>query len=223
MIWVKGICFSYRNKMVLRDVSMEIPQGEIVALLGESGSGKSTLAKVLTGILKPQAGRVEMDGKLLVHPERAYDRSLGLGIQMVHQHPQLSLDPRQRILDGMLEIVRYHHMADKGGEMDLVLKTTRSVALDTQTLNQFPSQISGGEAQRVSIAKALLFSPRLLILDEATSMLDVSTQANVLGLARRVQEENGGSILLITHDLELAHGYAGSTYIIENKTIRREI
>ena len=212
MILFDDISFSYKDKQVLSHASLEIENSAIVALLGDSGAGKSTVAKILTGILRPQSGKVEIDGKVLVSQRQAYDRKLGLCIQMVHQHPHLALDPKQRIYDGMLEIVRYHHMENR------IVEVARSVGLEPSTLKHLPMQISGGEAQRVSLAKALMFSPRLLILDEATSMLDVSTQANVLALARRA----GGSILLITHDQELAESFAGKIYRIENKEIRRE-
>jgi len=221
MILMKDVGFSYKDKVILKNASLEIPDGCIVSLLGESGIGKSTVAKILCGLLKPSSGLVEMEGKTLVSNEKAYDRPMGLGIQMVHQHPNISLDPRQKVGAGMVEIVRFHHMVEKGQESGLVLKTAGSVGLDSGTLNHLPMQISGGEAQRVSLARALLFSPKLLILDEATSMLDVSTQANVLGLARQVQVERGASILLITHDHELSESYSDIEYTIENKRIRR--
>ncbi len=222
MISFTDISFSYRDKTILEKASFTIPERSIVSLLGDSGIGKSTVAKILTGILKPSQGRVEMDGRLLVSESEPYDRKLGLGIQMVHQHPYLSLDPRQRIGKGFIEIVRYHHMAERNQEQSFILDAVNAAGLDPETLNHLPSQISGGEAQRVSLAKALLFSPRLLILDEATSMLDVSTQANVLGMARRVQISRGGSILLITHDHEVSEGYSDITYTIENNNIRRK-
>jgi len=221
MISFIDVSFSYRDKSILEKASFTIPERSIVSLLGDSGTGKSTVAKILTGILKPSHGRVEIDGRLLVSDSQPYDRKLGLGIQMVHQHPYLSLDPRQRIGKGFLEIVRYHHMADREHEETFIRDAVAAMGLEPETLNHLPSQISGGEAQRVSMAKALLFSPRLLILDEATSMLDVSTQANVLGLAKRVQISRGGSILLITHDHEVSEGYSDITYMIGNKIIRR--
>ncbi len=221
MISFTDISFSYRDKQILERASFRIPERSTVSLLGDSGIGKSTVAKILTGILKPSQGKVEMEGELLVSESEPYDRKLGLGIQMVHQHPYLSLDPRQRIGKGFIEIVRYHHMADRAHEEAFIQEAVAAMGLEPETLNHLPSQISGGEAQRVSLAKALLFSPKLLILDEATSMLDVSTQANVLGLAKRVQISRGGSILLITHDHEVSEGYSDITYTIENKTIRR--
>ncbi|MBR2281693.1 MAG: ATP-binding cassette domain-containing protein [Spirochaetales bacterium] len=212
MILLDGVSLSYGNRQVLDCASMQMDDGSITALLGASGAGKSTVAKILTGIVRPQCGKVDIDGRTLVSPNKAYDRKLGLCIQMVHQHPHLALDPRQRIYDGMLEIVRYHHMENR------IIDVAMSVGLEPATLRHLPMQISGGEAQRVSLAKALLFSPRLLILDEATSMLDVSTQANVLALAKRA----GGSILLITHDRELAESYAGQIFMIEDRKIRGE-
>lgn len=222
MISIEDISLSYRDNLIISSASMEIKNNAVTALLGESGAGKSTVARLLTGLLMPETGRVMMDSQLLVSSSQKYDRKKGLSIQMVQQHPYLSLDPRQRISDGFLEIIRYHHMAEKGKEKELIREVTEAVGLGAVVINHLPGQISGGEAQRVSLAKALLFKPQLLILDEATSMLDVSTQANVLSLVKRIREKSGLSVLLITHDSELSETYSDYIYRIENKTIRRE-
>ena len=221
MIDVRGVSFSYGRDCILQDASIAIPDHSIVALHGRSGIGKSTLARLLTGMLLPASGTIEMDGKVLSKPGRKYDRKLGLGIQMVYQQPHLSLDPKEKVGESLVEIIRYHHMAPRGKEKEKALEMLLSVGLGEEVMGHLPMQISGGEAQRVALAKALLFSPRLLILDEATSMLDMSTQANVLGLVKRKMEETGGSVLLITHYMKLAEKYADSIYLVENKTLRK--
>ena len=200
---------SYGKKQVLGGTSFEIREGEIVGLYGPNGSGKTTLTRLLCGLVRPDEGEIRMDGKLLVSAKTRYDRRAGMRIQPVYQQPQAALDPVQKIEDGFYEIIRFHHLAKNRQEAEAMIRAIlRDVGLPWEIVRHLPHQISGGEAQRVCMARALLFSPRLLILDEATSMLDVSTQANVLGMIRRVMEERGGSILFITHDETLARYYS---------------
>lgn len=214
---------AFRKKTVLEDVSFTIREGETVGLYGESGTGKSTVAKLLTGVCRPDAGRILLDGKLLVSGDTPYDRNSGLIIQQVFQQPDAALDPRQRIRDGLIELIRYHKLAEtKEEEQERARKAAEAVGLDQAILTRLPHQISGGEAQRVCIAKCMLFRPRLLILDEATSMLDVSTQANVLAMVRRSMRETNGSVLLISHDRPLAEHLCDRIYTFENKRLREE-
>lgn len=216
MVSLRNLSFSYDPaKPILSGFSMDIPDSSVIALLGESGIGKSTVARILTGINAPDEGSIYLDDRLLVSEDHRYDRKLGLSIQMVYQHPNLAMDPVQKVGDGILELIRYHHFAPRKEERDLLNEIAEAVMLERETLNHLPSQISGGEAQRVALARCLLFSPRLLILDEATSMLDVSTQANVLGLAKRKTLETGCSVLLITHDHALAGRYADKVCLLE--------
>lgn len=192
-----------------------IPDGSVTGLFGRSGGGKSTLAKLLCGIYLPRSGLISMDGKALSTP-KGYDRKLGLSIQMVYQQPFAALDPSQKLGAGFRELIRYHRLApDRKSADALTKKLLSETGLSPDILGHLPHQISGGEAQRVSIARCLLFRPKLLILDEATSMLDVSTQANVLGLVRRLMSENGGSILLISHDEALVTHYCDRMYLLE--------
>ena len=214
---------AFRKKTVLEDVSFTIREGETVGLYGESGTGKSTVAKLLTGVCRPDAGRILLDGKLLVSGDTPYDRNSGLIIQQVFQQPDAALDPRQRIRDGLIELIRYHKLAEtKEEEQERARKAAEAVGLDQAILTRLPHQISGGEAQRVCIAKCMLFRPRLLILDEATSMLDVSTQANVLAMVRRSMRETNGSVLLISHDRPLVEHLCDRIYTFENKRLREE-
>ena len=222
MIALQNIDKSFDGKHILQNVSLEIPDNQICGVFGKSGIGKSTLAKILCGVCPPDAGRILLDNRCLVSNDRPYDRRLGISIQMVYQQPYATLDPHQKIGSGFRELIRYHRFAPKGKEQALTEEILTKVGLEPQILAHLPHQISGGEAQRVAIARCLLFQPRLLILDEATSMLDVSTQANVLGVVRRLMHANGGSILLISHDEGLVNSICDQIYVFDNKSKTQE-
>ncbi len=213
---------SFAGRTVLEDACVVIPERTLVGLYGPSGIGKSTLARILCGIVKPDAGEVLLDGKKLFSADTPYDRRRGLAIQMVWQQPYATLDPRQRIGAGFTELLRYHRLCRRNEEEDRVQSMLQSVGLGENILGQLPSQISGGEAQRTAIARCLLFDPGLLILDEATSMLDVSTQANVLGMVRRKMAGHGGSVLLISHDRALIGHLSEKLYVFKGNHIEEE-
>jgi len=199
MLEIKNCCKSFGNQTVLQDVSLNIPDGSIIGMSGASGIGKSTLAKILCGVTAPDAGAVFLDGKLLVSPKEAYDRKRGLAIQMVYQQPYATLDPLQKIGAGLRELISYHRLTKNRQETEkLIADILAQMQLPSKILAHLPRQISGGEAQRVALARCLLLSPKLLILDEATSMLDVSTQANLLALVKAQMVSGGGSVLFIT-------------------------
>ncbi|MBP3305015.1 MAG: ABC transporter ATP-binding protein [Oscillospiraceae bacterium] len=220
MIRGENLRKAFDGHPVFENVSFRIPDGKIVGIYGASGIGKSTLAKILCGVLKPDTGAVYLDDDLICSPERKYDRRKGIQIQMVYQQPYASLDHNQKILDGFHELIRYHRFSPtKAAATERIAGLMEEVGLDMEILNHLPHQISGGEAQRIAIARCLLFSPRLLILDEATSMLDVSTQANVIALVKRVMLSSGGSILLISHDKALADYLCDQIYVFDNKTL----
>lgn len=202
---------------MLRKADLTIEDGRIIGLYGKSGIGKSTLAKILCGVLPPDTGSIHIDGKLLCSDNTVYDRRAGLKIQMVYQQPYSSLDPSQRIYNGLSELIRYHHFSkDKAQTEQIIFTLIELVGLDRDILNHLPHQISGGEAQRIAIARCLLFKPSLLILDEATSMLDVSTQANVIALVKRMTAEHNGSVLMISHDPELINYLCDQIYVFDN-------
>ena len=220
MIEAQDLKKGFDSRLVFENAAFRIGEGEIVGIYGRSGIGKSTVAKILCGVLKPDEGIVLFDDSPLWAPDRKYDRKIGLQIQMVYQQPYSSLDPGQRIISSVYELIRYHRLApDKSGAKRLIEDLMDEVGLDMDILNHLPHQISGGEAQRIAIAKCLLFHPRLLILDEATSMLDVSTQANVIGLVKRTMRKNNGAILLISHDKELVNYLCDQIYVFDNKIL----
>ena len=206
---------------------MTIPNGSIIGVSGASGIGKSTLAKILCGVTAPDAGAVFLDGKLLVSQKEAYDRKCGLAIQMVYQQPYATLDPSQKIGTGLRELISYHRLAEnKRAAEKLIADILAQMQLPDKILAHLPRQISGGEAQRVALACCLLLRPKLLILDEATSMLDVSTQANLLALVKAQMVPGGGAVLFISHDRALTEFYCDTVYEFDEdhqlKEVQRE-
>lgn len=227
MLEINNCCKSFGNQTVLQDVSMTIPNGSIIGVSGASGIGKSTLAKILCGVTAPDAGAVFLDGKLLVSPKEAYDRKRGLAIQMVYQQPYATLDPSQKIGTGLRELISYHRLAEnKRAAEKLIADILAQMQLPDKILAHLPRQISGGEAQRVALARCLLLRPKLLILDEATSMLDVSTQANLLALVKAQMVPGGGAVLFISHDRALTEFYCDTVYEFDEdhqlKEVQRE-
>ena len=224
MLEIKNCCKSFGNQPVLDDVSMTIPDGSVIGVFGSSGIGKSTLAKILCGVTAPDAGAVFLDGKLLVSQKEAYDRKCGLAIQMVYQQPYASLDPSQKIGAGLRELISYHHLAEnKKAAETLIADILVQMQLPAKILAHLPRQLSGGEAQRVALARCLLLRPKLLILDEATSMLDVSTQANLLALVKAQMLPNGGSVLFISHDRALTDFYCDVVYAFDEDRRLKEV
>ena len=224
MLEIKTCCKSFENQTVLQDVSLTIPDGSIIGVSGASGIGKSTLAKILCGVTAPDAGAVFLDGKLLVSPKEAYDRKRGLAIQMVYQQPYATLDPLQKIGAGLRELISYHRLTKNRQETEkLIADILAQMQLPSKILAHLPRQISGGEAQRVALARCLLLSPKLLILDEATSMLDVSTQANLLALVKAQMIPSGGSVLFISHDRALTDFYCDMVYAFDEDHRLKEV
>lgn len=224
MLEINNCCKSFGNQTVLQDVSLNIPDGSIIGMSGASGIGKSTLAKILCGVTAPDAGAVFLDGKLLVSQKEAYDRKRGLAIQMVYQQPYATLDPAQKIGAGLRELISYHRLAEnKKAAETLIADILVQMQLPAKILAHLPRQISGGEAQRVALARCLLLRPKLLILDEATSMLDVSTQANLLALVKAQMLPNGGSVLFISHDRALTDFYCDVVYAFDEDRRLKEV
>ena len=224
MLEIKSCCKAFENQTVLQDVSLNIHDGSIIGVSGASGIGKSTLAKILCGVTAPDAGAVFLDGKLLVSQKEAYDRKRGLAIQMFYQQPYATLDPSQKIGTGLRELISYHRLAENRRAAEkLIADILAQMQLPSKILAHLPRQISGGEAQRVALARCLLLSPKLLILDEATSMLDVSTQANLLALVKAQMIPSGGSVLFISHDRALTDFYCDTVYAFDEDHRLKEV
>ncbi|TDB84400.1 ABC transporter ATP-binding protein [Actinomadura sp. KC216] len=187
-----------RSSVAVRDVSLRVPPGGRVGLVGESGCGKSSLARVVAGLVVPSTGEVLLDGRVV----RAAGRRSGVRreIQMVFQDPNRSLNPRMTVGAVIAEVALGGSpgpgaaRAEAGRLLDLV-------GLPERAAGAYPHELSGGQRQRVAIARALAARPRVLVLDEVTSALDVSVQALVLNLLRDLQSRLDLSLLFISHDL----------------------
>ncbi|MBQ1907644.1 MAG: ABC transporter ATP-binding protein [Firmicutes bacterium] len=225
MIEARNLKKSFKGKTVLEYAAFTIGGGEFVGFYGPSGIGKSTAARVLCGLVKPDAGEVLLDGKPIAAPGMSYDRKAGLCIQMVFQQPHAALDPVQKLGSAFRELAKARFPGiTRESAAELIGSSLAEAGLDAGILARLPSQISGGEAQRVCIARCLMLSPRLLILDEATSMLDVSTQANVMGAVTRAARARGGSILLISHDRALIERVCQRIYLFEGgRTVEERV
>ncbi|MEU6645568.1 ABC transporter ATP-binding protein [Saccharomonospora sp. NPDC046836] len=201
-------------------LSYRLQAGRMLAIVGESGSGKSVSARALLGLLPHTAqvsGSVRFDGTELVGlPEREMRRRRGADIAMVFQDPARSLNPTMRIGTQITEAVRAHSDLDRNAARDRAVELLRLVRLAApqRRFFEYPHQLSGGMRQRVMIAIALAASPRLLVADEATTALDVTTQAQIMELLLELQQRLGMAVIMITHDLGLAASYAQDVIVM---------
>lgn len=184
---------------VLNGVSLEIREGETVGLMGDSGSGKSTLGRILAGLDRPTSGRILYEGSDIHRMGRAEFRSYRRSVQMVFQDPASALNPMKTIRRSLEDVARLAGVGSHGVE-EAVREMLAVGGLDPEVLRRYPDQISGGQIQRIALARVLFHRPSYLILDEPTSALDVSVQAQILQLLRTIQKETGMGCLFISHD-----------------------
>jgi oligopeptide/dipeptide ABC transporter ATP-binding protein len=183
-------------------VSFTVEAGETLALIGESGSGKSTVGRLVLGLLRPTAGEVRFQGRVVSGLRHRELRALRASLQVVFQEPFESLNPRMRVGSIVAEPLRIHQRALPAGQRRRrVVETLEAVGLGEQFLDRFPRQLSGGQQQRVGIARAVVTRPRLVVLDEPTSSLDVSVRAQTLRLLGDLQRDLGIGYVFISHDI----------------------
>jgi oligopeptide/dipeptide ABC transporter ATP-binding protein len=184
-------------------VSFSVGAGETVGLVGESGSGKSTVARLVLRLLDPTAGSIAFEGREIAGMSQRELVPLRRNMQIVFQDPVSSFDPRMTVCSVITEPLEAQGISSGAPARDRAAELLELVGLSTRDLDKYPHQFSGGQAQRIGIARALATDPRLLVCDEAVSALDVSVQAQVLNLLRRLQVELGLSYLFIAHDLNV--------------------
>lgn len=187
----------------VNQVSFEIESGETLGIVGESGCGKSTLARCLLRLLRPSGGSVRFDGADLLRLGDAEMRRMRQRMQIVLQNPFSSLNPRLNGFNLIAEPLRTHTAMSRKEMTDRVAALLAEVGLTSEYMNRHPHQLSGGQAQRIALARALALNPAFLILDEPTSALDVSVQAQIINLLVRLQRQRGLTYLFITHDLSV--------------------
>ncbi len=193
---------------VVDEVSFQITAGETLGVVGESGSGKTTVARMVLGLVAPTSGTVRVDGVDLASASAAEWKRLRRQMQPVFQDPFAALNPRMKVLDIITEPLVIHGHAlgirhDRNTLLQRAAELLREVGLDESALPRHPHEFSGGQRQRINIARALALRPRLLILDEPVSALDVSVGAQVVNLLRQLQREHSLTYLFISHSMPL--------------------
>ena len=188
--------------LAVAGVSFTLDPGETLAIIGESGSGKSTVGRLAIGLIPLTSGEARFEGTTLGNLSAHDLRALRPNMQAVFQEPFQSLNPRMRIVDIVEEPLIIHHKElSRGQRRERTLETLAHVGLPPEVSFVYPRVLSGGQQQRVGIARALVTRPKLVILDEPTSSLDLSVRAQILGLLRRLQEELELAYLFISHDI----------------------
>ena len=216
MLSIRDLRVRYGAEHVVHGVSLEVGEGESVALVGESGSGKSTVLKAVMGLVADWSGEIRVAGA----PRRPrLDRGFARQCQMVFQDPYASLHPRRTVNATLGEPLAIHGLGDRDAR---IAQALHAVGLDRRFRFRFPHQLSGGQRQRVAIARALMGEPRLLLLDEPTSALDVSVQAEVLNLLRRLRRERGLTYLFVTHNLPVVSFMCERLAIMEKGRVVEE-
>lgn len=201
LLTINNLSTGYHRKKVISDISLQLPRGKTLAIIGESGSGKSTLARALVGLLPDTEGTMTFDGVILSPLYQQRQKETLRRIQMIYQLPDVALNPRQTILELIGRPVAFYFGLNKRqvrARVEALLKLTE---LPLKLIDRYPGELSGGQKQRVCIARALAAQPELIICDEATSALDPLVAEEVLTLLRGLQEQLGLSYLFITHDL----------------------
>jgi len=203
---IKGGLFgkTVANVKAVDGVSLEIRRGETMGLVGESGSGKTTLARALMRLTSITKGQIFFEDSEISSVKGGSLKPLRRRMQMVFQDPYASLDPRQSIRSTLTEPMKIHHVTDSKQEANRKAEELiETVGLNPDHLSRFPHEFSGGQRQRIAIARALAVNPQFLLLDEPTSSLDVSVQAQILNLLKKLQVEYNLTYLFISHNLSV--------------------
>jgi oligopeptide transport system ATP-binding protein len=196
------------------DVSLSIPRGKTLGLVGETGSGKSTFARCIAGLIPVTSGRVTFDGRDITNLPRRAMQPFRREIQMIFQDPYSSLNPRRRIGSIISDPFAIHKTATGNQRKRAVQELMERVGLNPEHYNRFPAEFSGGQRQRIGVARALALRPKLIICDEPVSALDVSIQAQVLNLLSDLQHDYGLTYLFIAHNLDVVRHISDSVAVM---------
>lgn len=227
MLKVEDLCIKIHDKKstetVVRDVDLEMQRGDILGIVGESGSGKTMTALAIAGLLSrhnmEKSGHITFEGLNLLNCERRVLRKLqGYEISMIFQEPMNSLNPIRKVGWQVEESLRIHTTIDKEERRERAIRALRDVELDNPeaVYNSYPHELSGGMRQRVMIAAAMISEPRLLIADEPTTALDVTIQAQIVELLKKINRERGTAILFISHDLSLVNTLCKNVLVMKD-------
>ncbi len=212
---IKNVTASYDGKTnVLKNIDVDIGRGETVAVVGESGSGKSTLARVVTGLLPPGEGHVEFDGERYSAALKQRSKDDLRKAQMIYQMPDVAMNPRQRVSEIIGRPLTFYFGITGKEREDAMFKLLEEIDMGPEFADRFPGQLSGGEKQRVCIARALAADPEMIICDEVTSALDQVVAAGILKLLDQLQKEKNLAYMFITHDLGIVRNIADRTVVM---------
>lgn len=203
-----------RKTVALNNISFKIYQGYTTAIVGESGSGKSTLCQILSGLEEVYEGNVFYNGENIIKIRKTsqYKKK----VQIIFQNPFDCFDPMWNVKDSIFEIVRYHKLAKKGEEIKYISSFVRECGLDEELLNKRPNQLSGGQLQRLAIARVLCLKPNVIIADEILTALDVSVQGKVIQLLKNLQKSNDFTLIFISHDLNTVRKIADRIVVMKD-------
>ncbi|WP_419922058.1 ABC transporter ATP-binding protein [Candidatus Poriferisodalis sp.] len=208
-----------RSVTVIDDLDLEVLEGETLAVVGESGAGKSTLAEAVVGLIHPTGGSIRFSGTELVGLRGQARRRMRSRMQMVAQNPLLALNPRQAVGNQVEEPLRVHTSLNRAHRRLRANEMIAALDLSPAMRDRLPHELSGGQAQRVVLARALILEPSMIIFDEPTSSLDVSVQAGVLNLLQQIKADHGLTYLFITHDLGVARHLADRIAVMRSGQI----
>jgi oligopeptide transport system ATP-binding protein len=198
----------------LDDVSLSLRPRETLAVVGESGCGKTTLARCLVRLVEPTRGSIRLAGRSVTSPTPAERREIPRLIQIVFQDPYASLNPRRTIFQTVADPLRLHQHTTRAQRREKVAALLAAVGIGPQYMDRLPHELSGGQRQRIAISRALAVGPQVIVCDEPVSALDVSVQAQVINLLKRLQLELGMSYVFITHDLRLVRTLADTVAVM---------
>ena len=219
LLEVKDVSASYGGPggvLVLEDITLDLTRCNTIAVVGESGSGKSTLARVITGLLPPTKGSIVFEGKVLPPGFKQREKEMLRRLQMIYQMPDVALNPRQTVQQVLGRPLSFYFGMEGKAQRDRVVELLEQIELNARYLDRFPSELSGGEKQRVCIARALAAKPDMIICDEVTSALDQLVADGILRLLQNLQNELKVSYLFITHDLATVKAISDEIVVMLN-------
>ena len=226
MLIAENICKTYWNRsskteqIILDNCSIKIADGAVLGLMGASGCGKSTLARILLRLLPPTSGKIIFNGQDITHTSNNKLQDFRKKVQFISQRPESFFDPIMPLGKSLMEPLKVFNLRYSDDEIKNVLEL---VKLNKALLTRYPHQVSGGEIQRLSIARALLLQPEILILDEPTSMLDISVQAQILHLLKNIQRERKLAYLFIAHDKDVISWMCDEVLVMDAGRIMSKI
>ena len=200
------------TKQILRDISLEVIEGEIVGIVGESGSGKTTLAKILSGILKPDSGKIIYNRKVTNYI------SSETNIQLLFQNSIELINPLRNVEDVLSEIIKKYSISNK----DKINELLNIVGLEPEILTKIGSNLSGGERQRIALIRLLASNPSLLIIDEPFSAQDIESQLNLVKLLKQLNISSSLTIICISHDIQIISKFTNRLFVIKDGIIIEE-